>query len=60
MQQLAKRLPNPHGHGSFRPSFSHKTFSPWTMRMPRPTRASDGKPLFRLLIGSKEEPFFGV
>src|SRR6266542_2989487 len=47
-----------HGHGSFRPSFSTSSLSPFTMRTPRLTLASDGKPLRRLLVASK--PVFEV
>ena len=45
----------PHGHKSFRPSFSESSLFPWTMRTPLPTRVSDGKPLRRLLVISKFE-----
>ena len=53
-QQFRKRLPEPQGQRSFRPSFSASSLSPWTMRTPRFTRDSDGNPLRRLLIGSKK------
>lgn len=53
-QHFLNRRPLPHGHRSFRPSFSSSCLSPWTMRMPRPTCISEGKPLRRLLIGSKK------
>jgi hypothetical protein len=41
---------DPHGHGSLRPSFSMSSFAPPTMRSPRFTPVSDGKPLRRLLV----------
>ncbi len=47
----------PQGHGSFRPSFSASSLSPCTMRIPRLTLVSDGKPRRRLLIGSKKGIF---
>ena len=47
--------PDPHGHGSLRPSFSIKSLFPFTTRSPRLTRASDGKPFLRLLVASKPE-----
>jgi hypothetical protein len=50
------RLPEPHGHGSLRPSFSTSSLFPWTICSPRFTCASLGKPLRRLLIGWKPEP----
>ncbi len=50
---FSKRLPDPHGQRSLRPSFSLSSFSPWTKRRPRLTCCSDGKPLRRLLVGSK-------
>jgi hypothetical protein len=53
-QQRRKRLPDPHGQRSFRPSFSPSSLCPWTMRTPRFTFVSDGKPLRRLLIVSKK------
>lgn len=53
-QHALKRLPEPQGHGSFRPSFSSSTLSPWTTRVPRITCVSDGNPRRRLLIVSKE------
>lgn len=53
-QQRLNRLPLPHGHGSLRPSFSSSNLFPCTMRIPRLTWVSDGKPLRRLLIGSKK------
>jgi len=48
-----KRRPEPQGHGSLRPSFSRSSLWPWTIRWPRFTCASEGKPLLRLLLGSK-------
>lgn len=40
-----KRRPEPHGHGSFRPSFSRSSVSMPTMRSPRLTRDSlEGTP----------------
>jgi hypothetical protein len=54
MQHLLKRLPDPHGQRSFQPSFSDNSLLPWTMRTPRFTFFSDGKPLRRLLIVSKK------
>ena len=53
-QHRLNRLPLPHGHGSLRPSFSSSNLSPCTMRIPRLTWVSDGKPRRRLLIGSKK------
>lgn len=53
-QQFFKRLPDPHGHKSLRPSFSSSTLSPWTTRSPRFTCVSDGNPRRRLLIVSKK------
>ena len=52
-----KRFPEPHGHGSFRPSFSWSSFSPCTSRWPFLTLASDGYPFVRLLIFSKANLF---
>lgn len=49
----SKRLPEPQGQGSLRPSFSHNSLPPWTSRSPRLTWVSKGKPLRRLLVGSK-------
>ena len=56
-QHRLNSLPLPHGHGSFRPSFSSSSLSLCTMRMPRLTLVSDGKPRRRLLIGSKKGIF---
>jgi len=56
-QQRLKCLPLPQGHGSFRPSFSSSSLSPCTMRTPRLTLVSDGKPRRRLLMGSKKGIF---
>ena len=53
-QHFLKRLPLPHGQRSLRPSFSSRSLSPRTMRTPRPTCVSDGKPFRRLLIVSKK------
>ena len=39
-----ERLPLPHGQRSLRPSFSSSSLSPWTMRTPRLTLVSEGKP----------------
>ena len=50
-------LPLPHGHGSFRPSFSSRSLSPCTTRIPHLTLVSDGKPRRRLLIGLKKGIF---
>jgi len=50
MQQRLKCLPDPHGHGSLRPSFSTSSLSPCTNRKPRLTCVSDGKPFLRLLV----------
>lgn len=52
-QHLLNRRPEPHGHRSFRPSFSSSNLSPWTIRTPRLTCVSDGKPRRRLLMISK-------
>lgn len=59
-QHFLKRLPEPHGHGSLRPSFSSSSFSPCTIRSPRLTCVSDGNPRRRLLIVSKQRPVFAV
>lgn len=56
-QQRLNSLLLPQGHGSFRPSFSSSSLSPCTIRMPRLTLVSDGKPRRRLLIGSKKGIF---
>ena len=53
-QHFLKRLPLPQGQRSLRPSFSSRSLSPCTMRTPRPTCVSDGKPFRRLLIVSKK------
>jgi hypothetical protein len=53
-QQRRKRLPDPHGQRSLRPSFSDSSLLPWTMRTPRFTCISDGNPFRRLLILSKK------
>jgi hypothetical protein len=53
-QHFLKRLPEPQGQRSLRPSFSSSSLSPWTMRTPRLTRVSDGKPRRRLFIVSKK------
>src|SRR5258708_5470791 len=45
--------PDPHGHGSLRPSFSKSSLVPPTIRSPRFTWLSDGKPFRRLLLTSK-------
>jgi hypothetical protein len=45
--------PESQGHKSFRPSFSDNSLLPWTTLKPRLTCVSDGKPLRRLLEGSK-------
>ena len=47
------RLAEPHGHRSWRPSFSINSLSPCTTRTPRRTRVSDGNPFRRLLVRSK-------
>lgn len=60
MQHFLKSLPDPHGQRSFLPSFSVSSLLPWTTRTPRFTFVSDGKPLRRLLIGSKKRPVFVV
>jgi len=46
-------LPDPHGQGSLRPSFSRSSISPWTKRKPRFTFVSDGYPLRRFELTSK-------
>ena len=56
-QQRLNRLPLPQGHGSLRPSFSSSNLLPCTMRVPRLTFVSEGKPRRRLLIGSKKGIF---
>ena len=56
-QQSLNSLLLPQGHGSFRPSFSSSSLLPCTIRMPRLTLVSDGKPRRRLLIGSKKGIF---
>lgn len=53
-QHFLKRLPEPQGQRSFRPSFSSSSFRPWTTRTPRLTCVSDGYPRRRLLIVSKK------
>ena len=57
-QHFLKRLPEPHGHRSFRPTFSTSSLLPWTIRTPRFTCVSDGKPRRRLLIGWKKWQVF--
>ena len=59
-QQRLNARPESHGHGSLRPSFSCNGLSPCTMRVPRLTRVSDGKPFRRLLVTSKPELVFLV
>lgn len=55
-QQFLKRRVEPHGHKSLSPRRSRSSTSPSRIvRAPRFTRVSDGKPLRRLLIGSKGE-----
>ncbi len=56
-QHRLNNLPLPHGHGSFRPSFSSRSLSPCTTRIPHLTLVSDGKPRRRLLIGLKKGIF---
>ena len=56
-QHRLNGLPLSQGHGSFRPSFSSSSLLPCTMRTPRLTLVSDGKPRRRLLIGSKKGIF---
>jgi len=51
---MFKLRPDWHGQRSLRPSFSISSFSPRTMRWPRLTWVSDGKPLLRLLDRSKK------
>jgi hypothetical protein len=53
-QHFLNRLPDPHGQRSFRPSFSANSLLSWTIRRPRFTFVSEGKPLRRLLIVSKK------
>jgi hypothetical protein len=53
-QHFLNRFPDPHGHKSFRPNFSVNSLLTWTIRTPRFTFVSDGKPLRRLLIVSKK------
>lgn len=59
-QHRLNRLPLPHGHGSLRPSFSSSSLSPCTIRTPRLTLVSEGKPRLRLLNGSKAGIFESV
>jgi hypothetical protein len=60
-QQFLKRLEDPQGHKSLLPRRSTSSTSPsLIVRGPRFTRVSDGKPLRRLLIGSKGEPVFWI
>lgn len=56
-QQRLNVLADPHGHGSLRPSFSTSSLSPRTIRSPRLTWVSDGKPFRRLRVTSKAEVF---
>jgi hypothetical protein len=56
-QHFLKCLPDPQGHGSFLPSFSTSSLSPWTILMPRLTCVSDGNPFLRLLVTSKANLF---
>ena len=63
MQQFLKRLPDPQGHRSLRPSFSSSTFVPCTTRSPRLTFASEGyppPPLARALESSGGRPSLGT
>lgn len=53
MQHRLNTFPLPHGHRSFLPSFSSSSLSPWTMRTPRFTFVSEGKPRRRLRMGMK-------
>lgn len=53
-QHFLKRLPEPQGQRSFRPSFSSSSLPPLTTRTPRLTCVSDGYPRRRLLIVSKK------
>jgi hypothetical protein len=53
-QHFLNRLPDPHGQRSFRPNFSVSSLLPWTIRTPRFTFVSEGKPLRRFLIVSKK------
>lgn len=53
-QHFLKRLLEPQGHRSLRPSFSSSNLSPWTTRSPRFTCVSDGNPRRRLLMFSKK------
>ncbi len=61
MQQALNRLPEPQGHGSFRPSFSTNSLSPWTIRRPRLTRLSELKacPAFAHCLGREIYKFAG-
>src|SRR5271154_1266379 len=55
-QQFLKRLMEPHGHRSLSPRRSTSSTSPpLIVRRPHFTCVSDGKPLRRLLVGSKGE-----
>jgi hypothetical protein len=66
MQQCLNNLPDRQGQGSLRPSFSISSLCPRTMRSPRLTLDSEGKPLRRLRMASKAavllvvERFHGV
>jgi hypothetical protein len=58
MQHRLNDFADPQGQGSLRPSFSMSSLWPATMRSPRLTCVSDGKPLRRLLITSKAQVVF--
>jgi len=61
MQHALKRLPDPQGQGSCRPSVSiSSTSPPRTLRSPRFTRVLDGKPLRRFDETSKTWLVVGV
>jgi len=53
-QHFLKRLLEPQGQRSLRPSFSSSSLSPWTACTPRFTCVSDGYPRRRLLMLSKK------
>jgi len=59
-QHFLNGLTEPQGQRSLRPTFSSSCLSPWTIRSPRLTFVSEGKPRRRLLIVSKKRPGFQV
>ena len=59
-QQFLNIFPEPHGQGSFLPSFSESSLSPCTTLKPFFTCVSEGYPFLLLLIGSKGKLIFDV